>query len=271
MTGTPSEETYQQDAYVIKNGAPYTGVNVTVYESKVSPYTWSVKYLKLTDGRGMISFLASEGYYYRFRTIDTGELDTIRASSASHAAFYMSITTSLINYTYAVGVNASSNTSSVTITFSSPSGIANFVNVTVMNSTTGQIVATGSYSSTDVFTSTLNTGHSNWTYIVKTEVYYPGYDVIEKTDIVAPEGVIFDIGSSLIPYLDMYQRNGLFLILLMVISGLFSWAQAHRGALIVVAVALMFRMTGLITVRYEIIMLAAGFAILASFIRGSRA
>jgi hypothetical protein len=267
LTGTVITPTnYLQTAYVYKDGVPYAGAEVTVSESSTYPYTWAVKNVVAVDNAGKITFYASEGYSYKF---DIGtEYSGIFTTTAAHAPMVIQITTPPVSYSYKVSVSEGVTPGTIIFNFTSNKGAADSIVATVVNAGTGSVIVTETYLSTATVNDVIITGMPGINLRVDTTINFPGEYPIRQSQMVL--NMTSGFPQISIPGLDVHQKNALFIILLMIIAGLFSYANAHRGAIIVVFFAAAMNLLGLITVPLYIIAFAGVLAILAAFVRGSR-
>lgn len=259
---TPTLGFADASVYVFKDGAAYTSQPVTIYSSATDITNWTPITTLLTDGGGKITYTTTVGTYYKFvvnNVVGTteGEASKIWQSNTASTTIYMYVLTPSTPYEWNAYYNA--GTDNVTVVYSdtiTPTSVT----VTIKDLKTNLNVLTRTFTATKAFTLEYHDALGNGTYQVNILITRLGTSTRDQRIVTSPHtyGITLPV--------DNYIIWAISTIILMIIAGLFGYANSRRGALAVVVIAFLFMWFGLLPwTMVTIAMLAAIFAVMSLF------
>jgi hypothetical protein len=259
---TPTIGYADASVYVFKDGAEYEFQPVTIYSSTSDITNWTPVTVLTTDSSGKITYTTTVGTYYKFvvnNVVGTteGEASKIWQSNSASTTIYMYVLSPSTPYEWNAYYNPSNH--NVTVVYSD-SVTPSSVTVTIKDLKTTLNVLTRTFTSTPSFTLEYHDTLQNGTYQVNIVINRLNMTVRDQRIVTSPD----TYGISL--PVDNYIIWAISTIILMIIAGLFGYANSRRGALAVVVIAFLFMWFGLLPWNMvSIAMLAAIFAVMSLF------
>jgi hypothetical protein len=259
---TPTIGYADASVYVFKDGAEYEFQPVTIYSSTSDITNWTPVTVLTTDSSGKITYTTTVGTYYKFvvnNVVGTteGETSKIWQSNSASTTIYMYVLSPSTPYEWNAYYNPSNH--NVTVVYSD-SVTPSSVTVTIKDLKTTLNVLTRTFTSTPSFTLEYHDTLQNGTYQVNIVINRLNMTVRDQRIVTSPD----TYGISL--PVDNYIIWAISTIILMIIAGLFGYANSRRGALAVVVIAFLFMWFGLLPWNMvSIAMLAAIFAVMSLF------
>lgn len=241
VTPTPAPNV-DATIYAFKDSAPYTNQPITIYSSPLEPTAWVPVGVLTTDTSGKIAYSATAGSYYKFVVnnvvgTESGEGEVIWQSSASTPTAYIYITSPSTPYEWnAYYVVATHN---VTVVYTDTIIPIN-ITVSIKDLKTNLVVLSRSYTLDPDFTLEYHDVSGTGSYQVNIIINRLGMTVRDQRIVTSPDtyGITFPV--------DKYIVWAISTLVLMLMAGMFSYSNSKRGALAVVAVAVMMMYFGML-------------------------
>lgn len=247
---------------VYKDSAPYINQPVTIYSSVSYPYTWVPLATSSTDGLGRMTYTTTVGTYYKFVVNNvggttSGEGEQIWQANTASTVVQIYIVSASTPYEWNAYYTASS--SNVTVVYSD-TVTPTSVTVTILDLKTNLQVLSRTYTSTPSFTLEYHDQLGNGSYQVNILINRMGMTVRDQRIVISPN----TYGTTL--PVDTYIVWAISTVVLMLIAGMFSYANSKRGALAVVVIAVIMMLFKLLPwSMVTVAMLAAMFAVMSLF------
>ena len=256
-------QTFPAQVTVFQDGRLAVGKPVVIEKSETSnPYTWSAYATTQTDAQGKVVIPnAVNGAHYK---LTVNEKETVYTASSTSPQLTISVMTPIINCQWKFDAVYDDTAHIITGTYIDKEP-AQKITITIVDTNTKTVITQHTVYGDDQLIVNA-AGNPDHAYKVNLDaVRFTGNQI--RTSKIVHASSIYNIPLG---DLDVHMKNAIFVLIIMAVGGLFSYAHSTKGGLLLAALAGGFALFGFTTISYAVIGIAGFVAIVSILIRGSR-